>query len=310
MASSIPRVGVVTVTYNSAGVLDDFLDSMASQEGIELHLYAIDNASSDDSIARLRSEKRIEGLEIVVNDVNVGVASGNNLGIERALQDDCDWILLLNNDTLCTPSTIRNLVDEAEANRLDLVSPIIEATDPAATIWYSGGHFRPNQGFRTFHDNLGASTRMFPDERFPTGYASTCALLVRPKVFVNVGLMDPVYFVYFDDVDFAVRCVNAGYQYWVSPAGLVTHKASSITGGKSSPFTIKWYSRNWPLIARRHLPPLEALLALGFIQAWTFARVMTRRDSLSTFIRRQRSFVDGVTAAKAAPAPYPQRAPQ
>lgn len=308
MDTRSPRVGVVTVTYNSASVLDDFLDSLSSQEGIDLRLYAIDNLSSDNSIERLKQESRFTALKIVANDANLGVAVGNNQGIELALADGCDWVLLLNNDTLFARSTIRKLIDEAEANGLDLLSPMIEATDPPATVWYAGGHYTPSQGFRTFHDNAGAPVDMFPERRAATGYASTCALLVRPEVFHVVGLMDPVYFVYFDDVDFAVRCVQAGYQYWVSPVARVTHKASSLTGGKTSSFTVKWYSRNWPLIARRHLPLLKALVALGFIQTWTLARLLTRRDSFSNFALRQRSFVEGLAAAKAGPAPRLDRA--
>jgi GT2 family glycosyltransferase len=298
VASSYPRVGVVTVTYNSGVVLEDFLDSIAAQTGVEVYLYAIDNASSDGSVAALRAESRIAHLDVVANSDNLGVAEGNNQGIERALRDNCDWVFLLNNDTRFGPTTIADLVRDASENSLDIVSPLIEATEPASSVWYSGGHFVEWQGFRTFHDNSAEPIETFPRERVATGYASTCALLIRPDVFEKVGVMDPDYFVYFDDVDFAVRSVRAGYQYWVSPAALILHKASSLTGGKSSPFTLRWYTRNWALISRKHLGPVRSVIALAFIQTWMLARLAVRRDSVETYALRQRAFREGFRAGR------------
>ena len=306
MESKLPQVGVVTVTYNSGQVLPDFLDSMANQQDVDVRLYAIDNNSHDDSVAQLTAEARADHLTIVANDDNLGVAVGNNQGIELALRDECDWVLLLNNDTVLPSDALSILVRDAEAHNLDILAPLIEATDPPETIWYSDGHFVPSQGYRTFHDTTGHPISNFPTRLTKTGYASTCCLLVRPKVFFSVGLMDPIYFVYFDDVDFAVRAVARGFQYWVTPNTRIIHKASSLTGGKSSSFTVKWVSRNWALIARRHLGRARGAYALGFIQAWMLARLLVRKDSMATYSLRQKSFRDGYRAALAPP---PPRAP-
>lgn len=303
MSIKPPRIGVVTVTYNSGAVLPDFLDSIAAQTGIDVRLYVVDNDSRDSTAELLSAESRIEHLTTVFNPRNLGVAVGNNQGIELALADECDWVLLLNNDTFFPSDTLASLARVASENNLDIVSPLIEATEPQSTIWYGGGHYVPLQGFRTKHDSGGRPTDQFPTELAKTGYASTCCLLVRPVVFHTVGLMDPVYFVYFDDVDFAVRCNKAGFDYWLTPEARIIHKASSLTGGKSSPFTVKWVSRNWPLIARRHLKRPQSLLALAFIQAWMLARLATGRDGMNVYQERQRSFREGVRAASAPAAP-------
>ncbi|MGV8883237.1 MAG: glycosyltransferase family 2 protein [Rhodoglobus sp.] len=297
------RVGVVTVTFNSGQVLPDFLDSLATQSGASIHLVAVDNASGDTSIAQLTNETRLGEITIIANDENLGVAIGNNQGIQAALDAGCDWVLLLNNDTVLPPEAISILVREAEENNLKVLSPAIAASDPPGTIWYGDGRFVPSQGYRTQHSTMGKPLADLPKTLTRTGYASTCCLLVHPSVFDAVGLMDPVYFVYFDDVDFAVRCTKAGIEYWITPATQILHKASSLTGGKSSPFTIKWTSRNWPLIARRHLAIPQRTIALAFIQAWMVARVLTRRDSLATFRIRQSSFWEGLRAAASAPPP-------
>lgn len=299
--NTLPRVGIVTVTYNSSSVLDDFLESLAVQKGVDLTLYAVDNNSGDDSMTRLRAFTR-QRTVVIPNDDNLGVAVANNQGIERALADGCDWVLILNNDTYFESAMIQTLVAEAEQHGLDLIVPLIEATDPAGTIWYTEGHYRPWQGFRTFHDGTGRPVSDFPTTLQRTEYAPTCCLLVRPSVFEKVGRMDPVYFVYFDDVDFAVRCAREGFDYWVTPATRIVHKASSLTGGKASPFTITWTSRNWPLIARRQSTRLRAYASLAYIQTWMLGRLLFRKDDLRVYRQRQAGFRDGVRAASA---PHP-----
>lgn len=303
MENRLPRIGVVTVTYNSEAVLPDFLESISSQDGVDVRLYAIDNDSHDNSVAMLRAETRLGFLQTVANESNLGVAVGNNQGIELAMHDDCDWVLLLNNDTILPRDALATLVRVAEDNALKLLSPTIEATEPPGTIWYGGGRFVPLQGFRTLHGTAGEPVSKFPEELTKTGYASTCCLLVSPSVFKAVGLMDPVYFVYFDDVDFAVRSVKHGFEYWVTPDVSIIHKASSLTGGKTSPFTVKWVSRNWPIIAIRHLNLSSRLVALAYIQLWMFARLAVKKDSVQVFRVRQSGFKEALRVATAAPPP-------
>jgi GT2 family glycosyltransferase len=294
-------VGVVTVLFNSAEVLPDFLDSLAAQAGVLVRLYAVDNASRDASVELVRSESRFH-VSVIPNDDNLGVAVGNNQGIAGALADGVDWVLLLNNDTLFDADTLAIMAAAAAEEGAQIMSPLIAATDPPGTVWYSTGHLVPWQGFRAFHDDVGAALSQ-RSVSYRTDYASTCALLVDPAVFREVGMMDPVYFVYFDDVDFAVRAKRSGFEYWVTTKALVTHKASSLTGGKHSAFTIEWTSRNWPLVALRNLSGARATLALLFILSWAAGRFILRRDSLSIFATRLRAYRKGFRARNAPPAP-------
>lgn len=293
-----PTVGVVTVTYNSGEVLPDFIDSLIATELGGVRIYAIDNDSRDDSVAQLESASA-EGLDlrIIRNSENVGVAEGNNQGIEAALADGCRWILLLNNDTVFGAGLIGSLIDQADSAGVDLLSPLIEAADPPNTVWYSDGVYLPREGYRTFHVAQGDPMPTNRRGMWKTGYASTCCLLVRPKVFANAGLMDPDYFVYFDDVDFAVRANRAGYQYWVTDVGVLLHKASSITGGPESPFALRWGSRNWALISRKQHTGIGRLWSYGVIFVRSFVRFCIGRDSFANYRVRLRAFREGMTMA-------------
>lgn len=300
---ALPFVGVVTVTYNSEEVLPDFLDSLAAQRNVRVRLYAIDNDSHDRTLAVLGGyEERID-IVTLANSENLGIAVGNNQGIEQAFADHVDWVLILNNDTLFPEDALANLVEEADTHGLDVVSPLIEATEPSGSVWYAGGDIIRWQGMKPIHAYAGQPMSSVPRRLVRTPYASTCCLLLRPQVFVDVGLMDPVYFVYYDDIDFAIRVAESGYQFWLSPATVITHKASSLAGGPDSQFFVRWRSRNWVLIARKHLSRWGVLRAIVYIEAWALARLIVRRDSWSVWKLRQKSFGEGMRVTTSTSAP-------
>jgi GT2 family glycosyltransferase len=309
MTATSSRVGVVTVTYNSAPVLDEFLTSLESQVDVDFRIYAIDNDSHDDSVTMLDAAIDRLPLTITPNDDNLGVAEGNNQGILQALADGAEWVLLLNNDTVFGPRLIADLVDTATSDHLDILTPLIAGIDPAGTVWFRQGTMPVLRGYLAQHVDRGAPMSGVPRGRVEKiDYAPTCALLIHRRVFERIGLMDPVYFVYFDDVDFALRAKRAGFDYWVTTDVELLHKASTLTGGAESEFSVRWMSRNWPLITRRQAGPASRAVALGYIQAWMLARVALRMDTPARYRARQRWFREGLRAGRTAP-PAPRLDP-
>lgn len=303
-ASPQSKVGVITVTHNSAGVLPDFLDSVARQTYTRFTLYVVDSGSSDSSVAVIEDDDRLSArVWVEASAENIGIAEGNNRGIARALQDGCDWILLLNNDTVFEGDLLDGLIGVAESRGIDLLSPLIEAAEPSGSIWYAGGHMNRWQSFRTVHERAGKPLSAAPTGLRSTGFGSACCLLVSRSVISATGLMNPLLFVYFDDVDFAIRARAAGFEFWYTDGVRMLHKASSLTGGAGSPFSIWWSSRNWPLLALVYTTGLTRYVSLMYVQTWTVARFMLGRDSLGVFRTRQRRFVDALrTTWVAAPA--------
>ncbi len=101
------KVGLVTVLYKSDNVLDDFFKSLSIQSFSNYHLYLIDNSPShqtDNLIAQLIKKYPIKGYTHIKNIENYGVAKGNNQGIELSLQNNADFVILLNNDIDFTQS--------------------------------------------------------------------------------------------------------------------------------------------------------------------------------------------------------------
>ncbi len=275
---SIQRIGVVTVTYNSAEVLPEFLASVASQSFREFILYVVDNASKDKSI-EIASAFGDPRIRILANAENLGVAEGNNQGIRAALADGCDAVLLLNNDTVFPAELFAQLSDGLVQYDCVMTTPKIYYHDEPKKIWAAGGYFQPWLGYHTQHYGFGQlDTGQFDTARSVT-YAPTCCVLIRRNVFDRIGLMDPLYFVYVDDVDFMYRALKAGLVMKYLPHSKLWHKVSSLTEGESHTFAIRYSHRNRIYFLRKHMPQWFALLCYWQIQTRSVLAYLLRHNS-------------------------------
>jgi GT2 family glycosyltransferase len=291
MASN-DRIGVVTVTYNSAGVLPDFLRCMAAQSHRDFLLFAVDNASKDDTL-RLLGEWNDERLRVIANPDNRGVAGGNNQGILAALEAGCASILLLNNDTTFDPGLIAGLDAGLSAHAADMTCPKIMFYDEPNRIWAAGGTFQPWLGYRSTHFGEGKTDRGQYDRARRITYVPTCCVLIRREVFDKVGLMDERYFVYVDDVDFMYRAMKADTKLIYLPGVKLMHKVGGLTGGEESPFTIRFCTRNRVYFMLRHLGIACSLPFILLYQAYYGIGLLTRRFSPAVLLIKQRATAEG-----------------
>lgn len=276
------RIGVVTVTYNSGGVLVPFLDCTFAQHFSDFLLYVVDNASKDDTAALLRQEADPR-LRCIFNDDNRGVAEGNNQGIRSALQDGCETVLLLNNDTEFGPELFQTLYDALAEDHVGMCCPKMMYFDEPSRIWAAGGQFQPWLGYRAHHLGMDEIDSGQYDTTRTVTYVPTCCVLIRSKVFEQIGLMDARYFVYVDDVDFMYRALKAGIKLQYVPSACLLHKVGRLTGGKESPFTTRFCTRNRIFFLLKHLGLLRALPVLLIYQAHVAAGVLYGRFSWATF---------------------------
>jgi hypothetical protein len=182
-------IGVVTVTYNSAEVLPDFLRCLFAQTHHNFILFAIDNASKDDTINILHrcTDRR---LTVIANPDNCGVAAGNNQGIRAALEAGCDSVLLINNDTEFEATLIANLLEGLAMHRVGMTCPKMMYYDEPQRIWAAGGTFQPWLGYRSVHLGGGEIDRGQYDLTRLVTYTPTCCVLIARPVFHKIGLMD------------------------------------------------------------------------------------------------------------------------
>lgn len=287
----MPRITLVTVTYNGASVWPEFLDSLMAQDESDWHLIVVDNASRDDTVQRVEAvgDPRIT---LVANRENVGVAAANNQGIRIAIDRGDPMIVLINNDTAFGPELFGRLMAAAERSDAGAVSALIPYYDRPDLSWYSGGHFSRLRGMLSLHDGQGKplETAAVP---FKTDYAPTCCVLFKADVFHKIGLMDEAYFVYWDDVDFLWRMKQAGIDIVVDPASVMLHKVSVSTGGRLSDFSIRYGHRNQIYFARKSFGTLYAAYVSAFTAIVGVCRLIVASDTLHHLRLRMKAVGEG-----------------
>jgi hypothetical protein len=287
------KIGIVTVTYNSEKVLDQFLQSLTAQTYDKFVLYAVDNASRDATAARLKAwgDPR---LRLIENTVNVGIAEGDNQGIGAALADNCNLVLFLNNDVEFEPETFAILVAELDAFDCDIVTPKILFED-RIHIWSAGGTFCALKGYLGLHRGEGEVDRGQFDTPLRIKNATGCCLLVRSLVFSRIGMIDTKYFVYHEDADFLFRAWRKGLIMFYTSHARIFHKVSTLTGGSTSTFTIRYNARGHVYFMLKNLGVLRCLFYLPALQVRMIMKLIFRTISWNEFIIRQRAFFEGIS---------------
>lgn len=240
------KIGIVTVLYNSEPVLEDFFRTLNEQTYKDFILYLVDNNSNDLSVSKGREYAGKVDFECkwLLQNENVGVAAGNNIGIKAALIDGCNYILLSNNDIVLQENTIEMLLDGMLSMNASMAVPKIYYWDNPQKIWMAGGGFLWLQ-FATFHRGENELDTGLYNQQSEIEYAPTCFMLIDASLFSKVGFMDEQYFVYYDDTDFIWRTVKLGNEKLVYiPSSVLWHKVSSCTGGSLSDFTLYYMQRN------------------------------------------------------------------
>lgn len=286
------KIGIVTVTYNSGKVLDQFLQSLANQTHANFVVYAVDNASQDDSIARMHAWND-ERLRLSGNKVNVGVAEADNQGIHSALADGCEYVLLLNNDIEFEPETLAVLAAEIDALDCDLLAPKILCED-RMHIWSAGGTFKAFKGYLGSHTGEGEPDRGQYETRMQIRNAPGCCILVRTAVFAKIGMFDAKYFVYHEDADFLFRAWRAGLSMFYTPRARIFHKVSSLTGGSNSPFTIRYNARGHVYFMLKNLGVMRCLFFLPALQLRMAMKLLLGSIGWEEFLIRERAFFEGI----------------
>ncbi len=257
------KIGLVTVLFKSDEVLPDFFKSIAKQTHKDYILYLVDNSSniiSDNIIQKCLVEDSITTYRHIKNTANVGVAEGNNIGIRQALQDDCSYILILNNDIeLEQDFVFSTMLSLCEKHGEKIIVPKIFYYD-TRKIWMAGGTMNKWRALGIHYGDGKDDAAEYNVARHIT-YAPTCFMLIESSVFKKIGLMDEKYFAYYDDTDFVFRACKSGYKMYYEPAITVLHKVSSSTGGDSS-FYVYYSNRNKIYFIRKNLKGLVKYFAI------------------------------------------------
>jgi len=223
---SQPSVYVIVLTYNIREVVRRCLQSLRGLTYPNHHVVVVDNASKDGTEAMLREE--FPEMTTIQTGGNLGYTGGNNRGIEYALAQGADYVLVINPDTvLANPGFIEEMVAYAEARPdVGIAGPRVflrEAGVVQNTILYPPGLWRNIVHFFRYRLNPSFGD-LSGDEVAEAEVLNGVCLLIRSACLRQIGLFDENIFIYIEDADMDHRAHGHGWRVLYLPVDSIIHQ--------------------------------------------------------------------------------------
>jgi hypothetical protein len=254
---NLPLVSVVIVSYNGRKYLPECLESIERQMYPSLEIIVVDNGSQDNSADFV--ENQYPDITLIRLSRNLGYSGGTNVGIKAA---HGELLFLLNMDTRLEKHCIANAVSVMQNadGKCFSVFPKV--------LFYDYPRFLNAFGCVWHHQNLWVDNRagMLDTgslDRVEQTFGSIfVALLIKKKLFDEIGGFDDFHFSYAEDFDVSYRANSAGYYSLLSPASILWHKHRSAA---VEPLCTNLFLRNFPVMMIKNLELKKLVVRTGYM---------------------------------------------
>lgn len=246
------KIFVVILNWNRVGLTLKCITSFLKTHQLgSINLLVVDNASSDDSVTKIR--KKFPHVKILINKKNLGWSGGNNKGIKYALRNGADVVVLVNNDTVFTQKKfISNLVKcFEEDSSIGIVGPKILSNTNKGMLLSAGGFF--NRRYFSKPCGIGKKDRGQYDHIGEVEFVSGTAMAIKKDVFKKIGYLNEDYYLYFEDADFCMRAKKSGFKCVIKQNAVIEHIGEATSGNKSALHTY-YNTRNHLLFVEKWAP--------------------------------------------------------
>ncbi len=268
---------IILVNYNGFQDTKECVHSILEGDNCNSHIVIVDNGSTDESVQQLQ-EICSERVTLLCAEKNLGFSGGNNLGIQYAMEQGAEYVMLLNNDTVVTTSFMKPMLETVRKyNNKAAVTCKIKYFHDAQKLWYAGGYF-DKWTSRTTHRGINEIDQGQYDVSEEVSFVSGCCVLLPVEMIQHIGLMAEDYFLYCEDTEYCCRITANGYQLVYEPAGCIYHKVSSSTG-RTSDATTYYNVRNKQYLIDEYIVLRRRVLAKAYTFLENTKRIISKEYS-------------------------------
>lgn len=292
---------IIILNYNRSDLLRACLHAIErADHAPPRRMWVVDNASPDDSVTMMQRE--FPHIDLVVSPRNDGFAAGNNLVLERliadrALFDDHDYVMLLNNDTEVTPDALAQLVALLEREpTVGVAGPRLVLPDGTLDLACRRSFPTPAVAFY----RMSGLARLFPqsprfgrynllflpeDQQADVDAVVGAAMVLRGTVLREVGPLDEAFFMYGEDLDWCFRIKSLGWRVVYAPQAVIHHHKRASSTRRAIPSLRAFYNA-MRIFHRKHYAGETPRLVNWLIEtgitakeAWALGRNLLRPDT-------------------------------
>jgi hypothetical protein len=217
---------------------------------IDFRVIVVDNCSGDGSFAKLSASVAARGwgerVSVVETERNGGFAYGVNVGVRSvaASDDPPEFFYLLNSDAFPGPRAVESLLEFLRANpSVGIAGSFIHGPGGVSDAHITAFRFPSVLGDLESAMRLGVVTRLLkrwvvaldplPSVATRVDWLAGASMMIRRRVFEDVGPFDDEFFLYYEETDFCRRALRRGWTTWYVPESRVMHIGSVSTGMKN-----------------------------------------------------------------------------
>lgn len=252
-------VGIVLVNYNDAIDTAECVNSLLKSSFRNYHIVIVDNNSNDNSYNRMCNDILVDQydeinvskyfvaqsrrISIINNPHNSGYAGGNNIGINYLLKKfpHIEYVWCLNNDTIVLENTLSELYYNAQSSTQEKVgiwgSKLMYFYSPEKIQSLGGMYNKYSCTTKSFADGL-TDVDTISLSKFKPDFIVGASMFVDVEFIKEVGVMCEDYFLYFEELDWALRGATAGWKIDNIYSAVVYHKDGASTRRNSLPSEI------------------------------------------------------------------------
>lgn len=212
-----PKIFVIIVTYKGKRWYDKCFSSLR-ESTIPVQTVVVDNTPGDEDEEYIKAH--FPEVHLISTNENLGFGRANNLGMRYALDNGCEYVFLLNQDTWIEKDSIAKLLNVADNNpEYAIVSPMhISPKKNHMCIMLDDG----NRNYEMLSDAYFHTIK----DIYPVKYVNAAAWLLPRRTLETIGGFCPLIHMYGEDDDYLHRVSYHGYKVGIVPASRIIHDCS------------------------------------------------------------------------------------